>query len=167
MKSLYFLIIIFSACVNLYSQDTLTIFYDHNWKEIADKNIASFYRKAFTTSDKRYIAHDYYIDGKIQMKGEYKDKKYKEKHGPFTYYFANGNVSSKGECVKDKNEGLWTIWYENGQKESEGFYKTGFLDGSWKYWYDNGILRSMITHKSNKVEGEGIYWYDTGEKSSG
>ncbi len=166
MKSLFLLIIIFSVSVSLYSQDTLVFFYDHNWKEISDKNTASFYRKAFKTADKRFIAHDYYIDGNIQMTGVYKDKKYKEKHGLFTYYFANGTISSKGECINDKNAGLWTLWHENGQKESEGLYKNGFLDGRWQYWYDNGLPRYTITHKLNIVEGEGVYWHDTGEKKA-
>ncbi len=147
MKFFNILILTFSFSLGALAQDTLFIYYDHNWKEISNKEVASFYRKAFTTADKHYMAYDYYIDGNIQMIGEYKDKKYKEKNGSFTYYFVNGKVSSKGECVKDKNQGLWTIFYENGQKDSEGIYEKGLLEGNWQYWFENGKPRTMINYK--------------------
>ncbi len=49
----------------VYSQDTITVYYDEDWKEISDINEASYYRKAFRDSNKVLVAHDYYISNKI------------------------------------------------------------------------------------------------------
>lgn len=164
MKKIIFLLIIFSY--KAYCQDTLISYYDHNWKDITNKDLASFYRKAFKNNDASFTVWDYYIDGKIQMKGVYKNKKFKEKHGHFIYYFENGKISSEGNFIDNKSEGVWNTWYENGQKESETFYKNGLLEGVSQYWYENGQLKYKISSIANRAEGSCIYWFESGEKKA-
>lgn len=150
----------------LFAQDSITIYYDTNWIEIADKNEAVYFRKAFPDSDKTWKVRDYYKSNKIQMTGTYKSKKLTSRHGHFIYYHENGTVSSEGNYREDKLEGPWTYWYENGQKKSEGEYKAGLEEGIWQYWYENGgKLSGGIYFKDEKI-GVWNYYYEEGQLKS-
>ncbi|MBN1790102.1 MAG: toxin-antitoxin system YwqK family antitoxin [Bacteroidales bacterium] len=175
MKTLLFLLLcLFSY--QLISQDTLIVYYDKDWKEITDKENSNFYRKAFPDNDKLWSVRDYYASKKIQMTGAYTSKKMETRHGPFTYYYENGQISSEGQYIKDKREGMWkeyyengqlqytgtftndniegvaVYWHENGQKKAEGKYLNGIKDGKWRYYYAGGNLQSEEDYKNGSVK---------------
>jgi len=148
------------------AQDTITIYYNDNWKEISDKNQASYYRKAFLDSNKVWTVHDYFMSNKIQMIGAFKSKKFKIKQGHFIYFYENGRKESEGDCVDNKDEGFWTNWYENGQKKSEGNYKNDLMQDKWTYWHENGQKKSEGLYVDDQSEGNWVFWFDSGEKQS-
>ena len=59
----------------LYAQDTVTVYYDKDWKEIQEKEHASYYRKAFVENN-IWKVNDYYMSYKLQMTGTYPSKKF-------------------------------------------------------------------------------------------
>lgn len=142
MRKIFLFIIICSSLGSVFGQDTVTIYYDKDWKEIEKAEDAVFYRKAYPDKNHLWVANDYFISHKIQMTGTYKDKKMEIKQGHYVYYYENGNKKSEGNYVNDKSEGLWIFWEENGIKSSEGTYSEGYKNGSWKRFYENGKLQS-------------------------
>ena len=150
----------------VFAQDTLTIYFDKNWKEITDKNMASYYRKAFLDSHKHWAVQDYFLSDNIQMIGTFTSKNFKIKQGHFTYFYENGRKESEGDCINNKNEGIWTAWHENGQKRSEGLFRNNFIQDKWTYWHENGQLKSEGVFINGRSEGKWKYWYNTGEKKS-
>ena len=167
MKIISINILLFISTISyLFSQDTIVKYFNTNWEEVKDKNIASFYRKAFKGSDNLWIAHDYYISNKIQMIGTYKSEKLNIKYGHFSYFYENGKKKSEGDYINNDNDGFWTYWYENGQKRSEGNYKNDLKQGKWEYWHENGKKKSEGRYTNSNSEGLWQFWYDSGEKQS-
>lgn len=131
------------------AQDTITIFYDKNWKEIKTIENASFYRKFFK-SDKIYVANDYYKNGNIQMSGTYVNKKGTLKEGFFKYFFENGNLKSEGNYLKNEQNGKWKNYLENGTLDSEGEYLKGKKNGDWIWHSENGKICAKENYIKNK-----------------
>jgi uncharacterized protein len=153
---------ILAFIINLVAQDTITVYYDKDWKEIMNKDQASFYRKAFQDSNKVWTANDYFISGKIQMTGTFRSKKMDVKQGHFIYYFENGQKLTEGNYVNNKAQDEWTTWYENGQVNFRGNMVNDNLEGEWSYFFDNGKLKSRGKLVSNKKEGEWNFWDEKG-----
>lgn len=165
VKAIWFLLLSL-VLNNIYAQDTVKIYYDKNWKEISNKDIAVFYRKAFEDSNKVWTAHDYFISNKIQMTGTFRSKKLKSRQGNFVYYYENGNISAKGRYLKNKREGIWTYWYENGEKSSKGEFLDSKKEGIWTYWSDKGQKKSEGKYVDDKADGIWNYWHESGEKKA-
>ncbi|WP_264564488.1 energy transducer TonB [Flavobacterium sp. N3904] len=147
-KKLHLLIAIFIIQYSV-AQDTITTFYDQNWKEIKNIENASFSRKFFI-SDKIYVANDYYKNGSIQMTGTYTNKKGTFREGFFKYFFENGNVKSEGNYLKNKQNGKWKNYLENGTLESEGEYVQGKKNGNWIWYSETGKICANENYIKNK-----------------
>jgi uncharacterized protein len=149
--------------VFLCAQDTITIYYDKDWKEISNKYDASFYRKAFVDSNKIWTVHDYYISGNIQMIGAYESNKLEDKQGHYIYFYENGQKESEGNYLDNKRDGVWSYWYENGQKKSEGMNVGNKAEGLWEYWYESGEKKSEGKFLNDQKDGTWNYWYTNGK----
>ncbi len=145
-KNLHFLVAIILS-INLYSQDTIKVYLDENWNETPNGINATYYRKSFRDSNNVWIAHDYYINGQLQMEGSFKSKKINIKHGHFIYYLKNGQKESEGNYINNKADGLWRYWHENGQLKSEGGIFDDKRIGTWNYWNERGKLENMEKFK--------------------
>ncbi len=151
----------------IYTQDTVTVYYDEEWKVISDKNAASYYRKAYSENNDVWVVRDYYISDTIQMDGLFIYKySTKVKNGHFTYYYENGQKKSEGIYVKNKQNNKWIYWHENGQKKSEGAYKKGKKDSMWNYWYESGQKKAGGVFSKDRKESEWNYWYEIGKLKS-
>jgi len=83
----------------------------------------------------------WYPDKKIQMSGEFKEKK---RHGKWIYYYENGNVWSEGFFKDGKSDGKRTTHYENGKIFYEGYYREDKRVGVWKFYDEKGkFLKSV------------------------
>jgi TonB family protein len=108
------------------SQDTIKTYFDSNWDEVS-KEKATYYRVAAKGDKKLWIVKDYYLNGQLQMVGNFQSKKLKNREGHFTYY------------------------YENGLKDSEGDYLNGNRVGEWKWYFENGQISSKETYSNNEL----------------
>lgn len=133
----------------IYSQDTITKYFDKNWKEIKTIQDATYYRKLLFLND-NYIAYDYYLDGTLQMSGNFLDKNCKKFQGEFKFYFENGKIQSEGIFNKNLRVGKWTYYLKNGFKDSEGIYIKGKKEGEWIWYLDIGSVCAVEKYKKNK-----------------
>lgn len=152
VSCLFFVMIAF----HVYSQDTIMVYYDSEWKEISDKNDAVYYRKAFINRIKDWDVIDYYKDGTIQMTGAYVSLKKDVKHGQFTYFAENGQKISEGVYAWNKADGAWNYWNDKGKVTAKGYFKQGVKHGKWTYWNAEGRITVEANFKNNELDGE---WY--------
>ena len=170
--------------VNLYSQDTLSVYYDKDWKEVKTKAEAAYYRIAFQNVDNLWEAYDYFMSGKLQMMGAYSDKKMSVKEGNYVFFYENGNKSEESSYKSGKLHGILTAFYDNGAvkrktnytngkkngeaiawsesgvKISEGNFSDGLEEGLWSFYHDNGHKKSQGEIKKGKLDGDWIYWFE-------
>jgi antitoxin component YwqK of YwqJK toxin-antitoxin module len=93
----------------------------------------------------REIVHEttFYPDKKVQMDGEYKDKK---RDGKWIYYYNNGNVWSEGFFKNGKSDGKRVTHYENGKVFYEGYYDQDRRVGVWKFYDEKGVLVKTVDY---------------------
>jgi len=85
----------------------------------------------------------WYPQNKIQMKGEYKDKK---RDGKWIYYYENGNIWSEGFFKNGKSDGKRITHYENGTVFYEGYYEEDRRVGIWKFFDEKGKLLKSVDY---------------------
>jgi membrane associated rhomboid family serine protease len=140
------------------------VWYDSNWVEIEVPG--TYYRLGHRDSIQRWQGpvRDYYADGKIQMKGSYKDGK---RHGIFLYYSNHDTYTSAGRYVDNRSVGKWQTFHDNGRLKTEVIYGNGvFYKNSW----DSAGAPQIVNGKgtvteyfaSGKKKLEGVY--DNGNK---
>jgi antitoxin component YwqK of YwqJK toxin-antitoxin module len=93
----------------------------------------------------------WYPNKKIQMSGEYKEKK---RNGKWIYYYENGNVWSEGFFKDGKSDGKRTLYHENGKLYIEGHYKNDRQVGIWKYYDDKGNLVKSVDYDKELNKGK-------------
>jgi antitoxin component YwqK of YwqJK toxin-antitoxin module len=93
----------------------------------------------------------WYPNKKIQMSGEFKEKK---RDGKWIYYYKNGNVWSEGFFKDGKSDGKRTTHYENGKIFYEGYYQEDRRVGVWKFYDEKGTLVKSVDYNKelNKVQ---------------
>ncbi len=147
----------------LFPQDTLVFYYDKDWNEIPNKEVAVYYRKAFEGSNKAWIANDYFMNNQLQMSGTYKSKKLKTEHGSFVYYHENGKMKSEGKRINGDFVGDWTYYYEDGEIKSKGTLVASLAEGIWEYWYETGEKKAKGEYIHGEKVGVWNYWYPNGQ----
>ncbi len=146
MRKLLFALTI-SSGITAAAQDSLTTYYNQDWKEIADPQGAKFYRRA-KMQDGLLFVKDYFKKGDVlQMTGSYQSDSIK--HGDFVYYYQNGWKEDEGSYSNGKKEGAWNGWHENGKRRYKETYKEGYCILKRELWYDNGQLRGYINYSDN------------------
>ena len=140
------------------SQD---IYYDSLWNETSKEN-AVYYRIIDTISKKNFAVTDYFLNGKVQMTGQYSSLKKETKEGEFIWYREDGSISSRGHYKKGVYNGLYKSWYQNDNPKFEAYYADGKPDGSWKEWYENGNLMRNNNFKKGKPHGTCEEFYENG-----
>lgn len=144
------------------------VFFDGAWKEITDPSVAVYFRIGTRDSALRWQGQvrDYYSNGKIQMKGGYKNNL---RDGVFLYYSDRNTYESAGRYSKGRSVGKWEQFHWNGKLKDEVFYGNGgFTRNSWDSlgrpqvvngfgrsttWYDNGLVAEEGEYKNGKKEG--------------
>ncbi|MEP7164258.1 MAG: energy transducer TonB [Ferruginibacter sp.] len=137
----------------------------YNWKwEICEPGLARFLG-IIKLTDSGWLRSDYYLSTKkLQMRGLYQDSACKSRNGFFTYYYSNGNISSKGKYINNNRDGIWLSFHNNGMMQDSSVYEMGNLTGTSLAWFSNGYIADSCVY--NK-EGYGIriYWFDDGTPS--
>jgi len=146
-------------------QDTITSYFDHKWKKIRNKELAVYYRKVYPGSSGMWIVKSYYMNGQLQMEGQYSDKRFKIKQGAFIFYHNNGNISSLGQYSNDKKVGIWKRYYRSGGLHSEGKITNNKHDSIWTYYHINGSIFGKGNHINGKKEGRSTWFYESGKIS--
>lgn len=102
----------------------------------------------------------HYLDGKLQIKGNYKDDK---KDGIWEYYREDGTLEGKVTYKNDEANGKYEAYFENGKTlYSDGTYINGKKNGIEKEYYMSGKVQSVTTYK-NDVPEETTMYYPSGK----
>ncbi len=96
------------------------------------------------------------VPAKFEAKGD------KQKHGVWTYWHPNGQVSQEGKFVQDVPVGRFTWWYSNGQKGMEGEYIGGHQSGRWVWWHENGQKKIEGDYFAGMPDGPWSWWEENG-----
>ena len=157
-------LILYPCFVN--GQDTITTYFDHHWKKCS-KASAVYYRKAYPAPDYSgmWIVEDYHMNGLLQMKGKYMNKKFKKQHGVFTYYHYNGKISSTGQYLNNEKVGMWKSYYKTGSIAIERKAINNKPDSISTYYHMNGAVLGKANFVKGKLEGESKWYYESGNIS--
>lgn len=164
-------LLLFSLYLN--AQVTDTTWLDNKWKKTSLEN-AKYYRLTkFDNSKKLFIVKDHYLNGDLQMSGQYISLSPEKKDGIFKYYFPKKTIEARY-----KEDAMYRIieWDETGKivrDEGGDYIKTAkYVDGSPVYsiksidkapkfdrgnsTYDEYISNNFVYPEEawrNKVEG--------------
>ena len=102
---------------------------------------------------------DYFLDGKIQMKGRYLDDMH---HGVFRYYTSKGKYEALGRYDKERPVGKWEEYHPNGVLEKEIYYGNqtftkSVFDSLGRPQVTNGNGKQITWHANGAVAEEGMY----------
>jgi membrane associated rhomboid family serine protease len=154
------------------------VYYDSSWREIPGPGGAHFFRLGQRDSLQRWQGdvRDFYIDGKIQMKGTYLNDMH---DGVFRYYSRQGKYESLGRYDKERPVGKWENFHTAGQLESEVYYGNGSFtksvydslgnqqvtngNGKQITWYANGKIREEGSYVDGQKNGNWFGYYATGK----
>lgn len=139
LRLLFLKFILITCTLTSYSQDSISEYFDYNWKECKKKD-AFYFRVKKKQPNKTFLIKDYYISGELQMIGNYLDKNCLSKEGDFFYYYKSGQLEQKVSYSKNLLEGPLYGYHENGSISAEGEYKTGKKNGMFKYYYESGTV---------------------------
>ena len=71
----------------------------------------------------------------------------------FIEYYDDGQIRKKSNYKDGKAQGKWTWYYENGQVKVVGYKKNGWKNGKWIWYYKNGKTHSEGTFKNWETRG--------------
>ena len=72
------------------------------------------------------------------------------------FYYPNGQISSEGNMVNGKPDGIWKAYFVNGTLKSIGVRKNALLDSVWVFYNEIGKIREKINYLDGKKNG---YYY--------
>ena len=103
---------------------------------------------------------DYYVNGKLQGKGTFKDGKL---DGERWLFFEDGKVSEQMQYKNGFPDGKEVRYFLDGEIKQIGFYENGYEVGEWKKFHPNGNLKQVSFFSENgKLNGEVKSYYSTG-----
>ncbi|MGN6214238.1 energy transducer TonB [Parafilimonas sp.] len=110
---LLFIISLLYCCTALSQEKKDTIYFDQNWS-ICEKPVAEYYRVCTLNKEKSIFykgdVEDYFINGKLEMKGHYSNDG--KKNGAFIFYNKNGELVKNGLYKDNEMKGDW-LYYDN------------------------------------------------------
>ncbi|MGB3469007.1 MAG: rhomboid family intramembrane serine protease [Cyclobacteriaceae bacterium] len=156
-------------------------FYDFSWLPTNDSVNFSFYRigKVDSLGDWQGPVKDYYRDGAIQMKGNYKRGL---RDGIFLYYNPDSTYSSAGRYFRDNETGKWELYHANGKLSTEIRYenRSSYVENLWDslgiplvvdrngeevYRYPGGQISYIRTIRDGLTVGFKEAYYENGDLS--
>ena len=100
-----------------------TIYYNSVW-QICERSRADFYRLCSVKTEPAWLftgkVKDFYMDGTLQMEGNYSSEGFRD--GNFIFYYSNGKIEAQGRFVKDRLYGNWIFNYPDETKKAKLYY---------------------------------------------
>ncbi len=111
-----------------------------------------------------FVRQSWHDPEKKNMKEVYfvKDTVRNIMHGPYTSYFLNGNIESKGAFLNNETTGIWEFFYESGNLKMRGALKKNTNSGHWEYFFENGRKSMEGTINGKSREGDWTMYYENG-----
>lgn len=78
-------------------------------------------------------------------------------------YRSTSTISSEGNLIDNKKEGLWKFYNENGILESKSYYKNNLKNGVTEKYSDKGIILEKSTYENDMLNGKLVQYLDGSE----
>jgi|GEM_PF-1543771 len=140
-KIIFFLLLGISSAIYSQSDSLVT-------KTTQSGTVKEIYSVIFNTEIKQG-SYEMYYNKILLCKGFYYNN---QKHGPWTKYYPNGEVSTQGVYLKGKKNGLWKFVYQNKQLASVSQFKSGKETGTWYGFYMNGDTSCVMEYFQNNPD---------------
>lgn len=162
MKYSYTPLVILLFCfTQTCAQDTTTVYLDKLWNETAQSN-AMYYRKTVWKNETLFM-FDYFINGQLQMSGQYADKDATVKTDTFKFYHRNGQLKQQGSYINDEALGEWQGWFADGKEDYVCIHKKA--TSKCAYYHQNGLVSAIVEFADTTLVSAQL-WDSTGEVSS-
>lgn len=138
-----------------YAQNTITVYYDSEWKGVQAKDFAYHELVYASSQDPHYRSRFVlrYASGEKEGEGEFVSiDKYdftKSVLGSYKMYYKNGNKLV--EYKLDENKMEYTSYYSNGLIEDKQTYTDGQLDGISYHFTEDGTGCFQTLYKNGQV----------------
>lgn len=164
---------IFLSLLTLFSQQLLAqfdtskiVFFNRAYQVEKNVEYASFFGVPEKITEKIHQVTFYTLDGDKVAMGEYRNKKFKNRHGVFVLYNKNGRIIVSSTYRNGILNGPYLRFFDNGQLSDSGFVRRGNFSGYWKSWYDNGQPRVFCKYSRITVRyGREVSFLDDEYKS--
>jgi antitoxin component YwqK of YwqJK toxin-antitoxin module len=88
--------------------------------------------------------------------------------GPFSSFFTNGLLKTRGNYLSNQPDGCWERFYETGVLRSVSFYKNGKLEGPGNTYFETGKLAQSGFYLQDQEDSTWTFFYESGPvKSTG
>ncbi|MDE3254076.1 MAG: toxin-antitoxin system YwqK family antitoxin, partial [Bacteroidota bacterium] len=139
------------------------LYFDKNWLPTT-RDKALYYRDRIRGSGKLYEVNDYYLNGKLQMKGSFTSVYPEQRTGVFSFYTDKGVIETESTYANNQLNGSYKSFYASGRLFSMANYSNGVLDGLKYLYYETGEKYSSgIFYKNNQGQGPVKYYYPDGK----
>ncbi|MEQ9441208.1 MAG: hypothetical protein RIG62_19350 [Cyclobacteriaceae bacterium] len=102
---------------------------------------------------------EFFFNGSIKTKGIYAQN---QANGYWEYFYENGQPKMRGELKNGKNQGVWEYFFENGRLEMKGVVDDSLRNGPWTFYYENGALKSEGAFEQGQKAGLWKEYYEGG-----
>lgn len=153
-------------------------YFDSLWRPTYPKD-ASYYRIGLQDSLQKWQGYveDYFIDGRIQMRGEMKNGR---SHGLFFYYSSEGKYEAAGRYEEGFEKGKWEYFNEKGGLQRITLYtgRKRLVDATFglnhepyvvsgtgydSVFYNTGQLYSVVPFENGIAQGTANYYFKDGK----
>jgi len=104
------------------------------------------------------IVESFHGNGQLSSRGNFI---YGKRDGLWEYFYENSQLLGRGNYIDGGREGLHETFHENGQLEIRGNYIDGEPDGLYELFYENGQLK----RRGNYIDGKRTRTYRNGVPS--
>jgi len=155
-------LVLLLALVEGRAQDTLRDYLNGQLQSVSEASAK--YRRTLVQMDSIYIGQLHTLDGghKVLDYCTLIDNK-KTSHGPFTWYWRNGNLRAKGAYEKGHYSGIISTYNREGRLLREAEYLNGVTHGIDKGYQENGKLAYQGIRADGYFEGPLEFYYDKGQ----
>lgn len=102
----------------------------------------------------------FYAAGNVKSKGTYDAAG--KRTGNWTWYFEDGSLKAKEHYVNGKVDGVQEYFYKNGNPSSRESYAAGTLNGVTTVYYYGGNIKSITNYKAGKKDGAAKSFFSNG-----
>ncbi len=132
-----------------------TLYYDKDWKGVADKIFATYVRVAVEPDDPHFAkrCRDFYVTGEIQGESNFISiDKYDDSKsvfdGEWIKYFKSGDICEHGYRVNGVMDGEYFMYNENGIILQHAVFKDGRLNGTYAEFLEDRNLYKVIEYEN-------------------
>ncbi len=164
MKKVYLACLILFSFFYAKAQVDTTFLYINSFGNETSKSApdTKYFRKIYWQD--KWIVNDYYLDGVLQMKGQYSDKNLQISIDTFYYYHPNGQPMVKGAFANGIKVSVWYIWYDDGRLNYKCTYKEDNIK-KLAFFHKNGEISALVEYQHDTVLINARMWDSTGVQS--